>query len=295
MVLRSRLTGVQSRAEPASSSRAEHRGNPLQIRDRQPGTDLHPRGGRRNPFAATQPAALNDPFECAVAVAYVIPDASEENRVLAEALTQINESTPVTEEHVRNARQRYGSLFTRQLFAEQVSTKFGIVAFGADPQHPLMWAHYTTDGSGFAIGYDKSAIAKLAGANGALLPVRYLDHLDGPVRIPGPVVLSSPSSNLPQFLSRKSDHWRYENEWRLIVELNETIGTGETDRHGQPVNLVRVPNEAVVRVYYTERTPPESLETIRDRLANDNNRYQTDSPRKLVMSSTSYGYKEAPE
>ena len=26
---------------------------------------------------ATQPAALNDPFECAVAVAYVIPDASE--------------------------------------------------------------------------------------------------------------------------------------------------------------------------------------------------------------------------
>ena len=93
---------------------------------------------------ATQPAALNDPFECAVAVAYVIPDVSEENRRLAEALTQINESTPVTEEHVHNARQRYGSLFTRQLFAEQVSTKFGIVSFAADPQHPLMWAHYTS-------------------------------------------------------------------------------------------------------------------------------------------------------
>ena len=81
----------------------------------------------------------------------------------------------------------------------------------------------------------------------------------------------------------------------MIVELNDTIGTGETDRHGQPVNLVRVPNEAVVRVYYTERTPPESLETIRNRLANDNNRYETDSPRKLVMSSTSYGYEEAPQ
>ena len=241
---------------------------------------------------ATQPAALNDPFECAVAVAYVIPDASEENRRLAEALTQINESTPVTEEHVQNARQRYGSLFTRQLFAEQVSTKFGIVSFAADPQHPLMWAHYTIDGSGFAIGYDKSAIAKLTGANGALLPVRYLG---GPMRIPEPVVLASPSSNLPRFLSLKSDHWRYENESRLIVEMNETIGTGETDRHGQPVNLVRVPNEAVVRVYYTERTPPESLETIRNRLANDNNRYQTDSPRKLVMSSTSYGYEGAPQ
>ena len=223
----------------------------------------------------------------------MIPDESEENRRLAEALTQINESTPVTEEHVRNARQRYGSLFTRQLFAEQVSTKFGIVAFGADPQHPLMWAHYTTDGSGFAIGYDKSAIAKLAGANGALLPVRYLGRTMYASR--GPSCSRRQARICHRFLSRKSDHWRYENEWRLIVELNDTIGTGETDRHGQPVNLVRVPNEAVVRVYYTERTPPESLEIIRDRLANDNNRYQTDSPRKLVMSSTSYGYEEAQE
>ena len=241
---------------------------------------------------ATQPAALNDPFECAVTALYVIRDASEENRLLAEALTQINESTPVTEEHVHNARQRYGSLFTRQLFAEQVSTKFGIVSFAVDPQHPLMWSHYTTDGSGFAIGYDKSAIAKLAGANGELLPVQYSDRT---APIAGPIVLAWPRSNLPKLLSLKSDHWRYENEWRLIVEMNETIGTGETDRHGQPVNLVRVPNEAVVRVYYTERTPPESLETIQNRLANDNNRYQTDSPRKLVMSSTSYGYEEAQE
>ena len=144
---------------------------------------------------ATQPAALNDPFGVCGCRSIRNTDASEENRRLAEALTQINESTPVTEEHVQNARQRYGSLFTRQLFAEQVSTKFGIVSFAADPQHPLMWAHYTIDGSGFAIGYDKSAIAKLAGVNGALLPVRYLG---GPMRIPGPVVLASPSSNLPK-------------------------------------------------------------------------------------------------
>ena len=181
----------------------------------------------------------------------------------------------MTEEHVRGAKQRYGSLFTRQLFAEQVSTKFGIVSFTADPKHPLMWAHYTTDGSGFAIGYDKSAIAKLAGANGALLPVQYSHQ---PAYIAGPVALASLRSDLPQFLSRKSDHWSYEDERRLIVEMNETIRMGKTDRHGQPVNLVRVPNEAVVRVYHTERTPPESVDTIRDRLADHNNRYQTESP-----------------
>ena len=242
---------------------------------------------------ATQPAALNDPFECAVTARYVIRDASEENRLLAEALTQINESTPVTEEHVHNARQRYGSLFTRQLFAQQVSTKFGIVSFAVDPQHPLMWSHYTTDGSGFAIGYDKSAIAKLAGANGALLPVQYSDRT---APIMGPIVLASPRSNLPKLLSLKSDHWRYENEWRLIVE-NERDHRGREKLTGMGSQSIwfECRTKQWLGCTTPREHPPESLETIRNRLANDNNRYQTDSPRKLVMSSTSYGYEEAPQ
>ena len=241
---------------------------------------------------ATQPAALNDPFECAVTARYVIRDAAEENRLLAEALTEINENAPVTEQDIQQARQRYGSLFTRQLFAAQVSTKLGIVSFTTDPHHPLMWSHYTTDGSGFVIGYEVSELTELAGAEGALAPVQYSDRL---VPIMDPIVLTSPRSNLPKLLSVKSDHWRYENEWRLVVEMSKTIGTGQTDMHDQPVNLVRVSNEAVVQVYYTERTPQKSVEIIRDRLANGNNRYQAGSPRKLVMSSTSYGYEEATE
>ena len=32
--------------------------------------------------------------------------------------------------------------------------------------HPLMWAHYTTDGSGFVIGYDAAELGKLAGPVG---------------------------------------------------------------------------------------------------------------------------------
>ena len=79
----------------------------------------------------------------------------------------------------------------------------------------------------------------------------------------------------------------------MIVELSGTIGTGIPDQRGQPINLVQVPNEAVVSVYYTERTPPESVTLIRDRLADKNNRYRAESPRKLVLSSTSYGYEEA--
>ena len=241
---------------------------------------------------ATQPAALNDPFECAVITTYVIPDEAEENLQLAKVLTEINKSKSVTEEDVHSARREHGSLFTRQLFTEQVSTRFGIVSFTTEPYHPLMWSHYTTDGSGFVLGYDAGELGKLTGPMGSLRKVEYGER---PPLIIGPIVLVSPESNLPILLSRKSGHWSYENEWRLIVELNRTIGTGETDQHGQPINLVQVPNEAVVSVYYTERSPHESVELIRERLADKNNRYRAQNPRKLTLSSTSYGYEEAPD
>ena len=240
---------------------------------------------------ATQPAALNDPFECAVTTLYIIPEESEENRLLAKVLTDINESKPVTEEDVHRARRKHGSLYTRQLLTEQVSTRFGIVSFTTDPHHPLMWSHYTIDGSGFVIGYDVAELSKLTGPRGCLRSVQYGNK---PASIIGPNVLASPESNLPILLSMKSDHWAYEDEWRLIVELNRTIGTGLTDQHSQPINLVQVPNEAVVCVYYTERTSRESVNLIRDRLADRNNRYQAEGPRKLVLSSTTYSYEEAP-
>ena len=241
---------------------------------------------------ATQPAALNDPFECAVRTMYVIPDEAEEDRRLARVLTEINKSKPIAAEDVQRARREYGSLFTRQLFAEQVSTRFGIVSFTAHPLHPLMWSHYTTDGSGFVIGYNVKEISKLTGPMGCLREVVYSDQ---PVPIAGPIVLVSPDSNLPKLLSFKSSHWSYESEWRLIIELSRTIGTGETDQHGQPINLIQIPNEAVVSVYYTERTPHETVRLIEERLADKNNRYHAETPRKLVLSSNSYGYEEAPD
>ena len=93
----------------------------------------------------------------------------------------------------------------------------------------------------------------------------------------------------------KSEHWKYEKEWRVIVELKHTIGTGLKDDKGQPINLVRIPNEAVKEVYYTERTPSSRVEEIKKRLGNPNNRFGVTNLTKLVLSETDYGYKEAEE
>ena len=55
---------------------------------------------------ATQPSALNDPFECSVTNDFVDKDEPKRNREFARVLTSINESSPVTEENVRAARVR---------------------------------------------------------------------------------------------------------------------------------------------------------------------------------------------
>ena len=82
-------------------------------------------------------------------------------------------------------------------------------------------------------------------------------------------------------------------EWRLIVELHETIGTGLKDGRCQPINLLRVPNPGSSRGVHTELTPPATVRKVQERLANANNRYGTVSPAKLVLSDTSFGYQDA--
>ena len=239
---------------------------------------------------ATQPAALNDPFECFVNERFVEPVQPDEIGWLCRALTEINVNSPVTEEQVHYARDKYGSLYYKQLLAQQLSTRFGIVSFATDPLNTLMWSHYAQYGSGFVVGYDSVRIGDLSTVRGSL---REVEYRRAPIAMRGPSVVQGRLANEYTILSTKSDHWSYEKEWRLIVQLNETIGQGALDPFSQPINVVRVPNEAVVSVFFTERTPAKVVDMIRDRLTTPNNRYQNVELQKLVMSTTAYGYEIA--
>ena len=235
---------------------------------------------------ATQPSALNDPFECTVTKTFVEQDKKGGNKRLASVLTSIHSISPVSESDIVNAAHKYGSLYMRELLSKQLSQRFGVISFASDPRHPLMWSHYTLDGSGFAVGYDAEQLRTLVGRQGRFRPVKYAAK---PAYIIGyGVLLDEETINV--LLSYKSDNWSYEKEWRLIVELNETIGTGRKDQHGQPINLLRIPNSAVMSVHYTERTPGEAVREVRKRLESTNNRYRAESPTKLVLSETKYGY-----
>ena len=69
---------------------------------------------------ATQPSALNDPFECAVMILFVDRGEPERDREYARVLTTINENSPVTDDEVRRARERHGSLYLREVGCETI-------------------------------------------------------------------------------------------------------------------------------------------------------------------------------
>ena len=233
---------------------------------------------------ATQPAALNDPFECAIGSLFQEHDEAAGNQKFATVLTSLHGTSPVTADDVANCRGRDPRLYLRDLLSKQLSQRFGIVSFCGDPLHPLMWSHYTKDASGFVIGYDSTNLRDLV-LEGTLLKVQYRKCMP---RIADYPVLDE--QNVQTLLTFKSAHWCYENEWRLIVELKATIGTGKTDQHSMPVNLLPISNSAVSSVYYTERTPCEKVAEIRRRVADQNNRYSVALPELLVMTEDSYGY-----
>ena len=219
---------------------------------------------------ATQVASLNDPFECAMVVAFQSMTNAQGIAEASKILSGLNPTTPVTEDDVEKAISAHGSLYVQHLAAKQLSQRLGIISFSTNYNDPLMWALYTGDGSGFVVGYDVEHLRPLC------------EVLDTVIYEPRPFLLAvyeplSREENIHILLRLKGHQWSYENEWRMIVRLDQTVGTGRDDSHRQPINVLPIPNEAVKTVYYTERTPKDTVSLVQERLESDVNRYSEHS------------------
>ena len=237
---------------------------------------------------ATQPAALNDPLECATLCSAVYPSEQEEAREILETLNWIVPEQSLTISHVQLSRRQLGTQAWNDLFRRQLSRRFGVVSFSRSALHPLLWAHYADSGTGVVVGYRVSVLNSIPVGYERLEAVRYSEK--PPINM-GHVIFRD-ESNLHAVMLTKADYWEYEQEWRLTLELKNTVGTGFDDRTGHSINICPIPNEAVTQVYFTERTPQTTVEKIEARLKKPSNRFRTRAPRRLVLSSGRYGYEE---
>lgn len=92
-----------------------------------------------------------------------------------------------------------------------VSQVVGVICFSADPLQPLMWAHYASSHKGLVLEFDeKDPVFN----NDSFLKVDY-----NATRAEYDQGVSDVISAAQLFAKRKSPHWDYEQEYRLIVEL----------------------------------------------------------------------------
>ena len=235
---------------------------------------------------ATQPAALNDPLECATRCAAVYPSEDKEVHEMVETLNWIVPEHSLKNSDVQLLRRQLGTQAWNELLRKQLSLRFGVVSFSSSALHPLLWAHYADSGAGVVIGYRVSELKTITTGYERLGAVQYSDEPP----ISGGHVIFKDEGNLHAILLTKASYWEYEQEWRLTLELKNTVGTGKSDRNGHSINICPIPNEAVTEVYFTERTPYSMVDTIETRLKNPSNRFRAVTPRKLVLAPDKYGY-----
>jgi Protein of unknown function (DUF2971) len=111
-------------------------------------------------------------------------------------------------------------------FKDEFNRKIGLLCFSRNWKSPVLWSHYASKHRGICLGFDlKDELA---------IDVEYADD-----RLPVSFQNGNPSKGLDEeFVSRlistKSAHWKYEDEVRVQVKLDE--GTIEDGSYFYPLD-----------------------------------------------------------
>lgn len=87
----------------------------------------------------------------------------------------------------------------------QISKRYGLLCFSTDKYNPVQWAHYAENHKGVCLGFD--------------IPEKKLKKVKYVAERLARETLDQPDCN-EKLLTTKFNHWSYEQERRLIIDLN---------------------------------------------------------------------------
>ena len=202
---------------------------------------------------------LNDPFECRPMVKFKDPE-DYINQVIKRNLKNAprllmkrhpnltyDEAVKAVKSAKKNMKQDFMQNIETELTHEleilmrNINKHIGILSLTEDPFNTLMWAHYASNGSGYAIEFDESNQFFHRRHNdaqdcGEITPVEYTNQ---PIKIE---FEPSPPKINPDLLFTKKKYWSYEKEYRIVRELSKA------NQIKGDIHLYRVPHEAVSAV-----------------------------------------------
>ena len=192
-------------------------------------------------IAYPSPWTFNDPFVGRP----VYPEADPQALELAKQKTGDDVVDRPVQEQIDRLQSAH---WNRRITIENAAAKVGVLSLSEHRDHPLMWAHYTAQHTGFVIGFDVDHPKW-----------RKLQEDFGPKEEPTKIIYSEtrsaarPISDItPEFVwYTKSKCWDYEDEWRftrLIEKAAKVIKIG-----AEKIPLFPFPKESVKEVILGSR------------------------------------------
>lgn len=146
----------------------------------------------------SSPLNFNDPFELSAKV-----DISK---------------SPLLKNHSRRETEEIHRIFrlaSPEAVSDEWKKKIGILCLSENPLHILMWSHYASDHGGICIGFDSTQA-----------PFRDAIKVTYGSDRPRIGINSNPETLIRNVFLKKSKHWNYEDEWRII---RRTVENDERD------------------------------------------------------------------
>lgn len=96
-------------------------------------------------------------------------------------------------------------------FYDQINATKGVICFSAHWENPVLWGHYADKHRGMALGFEVT--------NDLIFEARYENSRFHLPRDPVTDHAKPNEETIQRILSTKFSDWKYENEWRIFVEL----------------------------------------------------------------------------
>jgi len=97
-------------------------------------------------------------------------------------------------------------------FRDQINASKGVICFSATWDNPVLWGHYADKHRGIALGFEVK--------NDLIVEARYENDRFHLPRDPVTNHATPTEETIQRILSTKFFDWKYENEWRMFVELD---------------------------------------------------------------------------
>lgn len=155
-----------------------------------------------------------------------------------------------------------------QLLQESLSSELGILSLAEKPDNLLMWSHYAGCHEGFLIGFDAthSFFDQRKSSKDLIRKLEKVQYSKTRPEFEG-IDFNKPEAQQAEkiastFFFTKSEHWEYEEEWRMVQSLEHADTEFEAD--GERICLFSVPEDAFSEIVVGARMNDERRDHLID-------------------------------